>query len=110
MSVYAYCLSTEGVAQQDIGGFTSYPGERYQIFEVVRDLAAKSLHQCCAAVVNRFCLVAIEIDLANLFFQLEQRRFGVVRGSAMKLEKLGGDFYHQIISCLGSQYQGNEQF
>jgi hypothetical protein len=59
---------TKGVAKHDIGCFSAHAREGQQIVEILRDISAETLNDFLAAVVNGSGLVAIEVDLAEVFF------------------------------------------
>src|SRR5262245_24361014 len=54
----------EGISEKDVRRLASHARQRKQIVKLIRHLAAESFHKRAASILNRACLVAIEVDLA----------------------------------------------
>ena len=63
-------LLPESVAKQDIGCLSSYAGKSKKVVQLVGHFAIEALDDLAAAVVNRFCFIAVEIDFVDLFSNL----------------------------------------
>ena len=67
-------LLAEGVAEHDVGCLSSYAGKAKKVVQFVGDFAIEALDDFAAAVMNRFCFIAVEIDFVDLVLQLRYRR------------------------------------
>ena len=74
MGVDADGLLAETIAEDDIGCLTADAGEADEVCEIVGNFTAEALDQLHATVVNRFGFVAVEIDFADLRFQIGERQ------------------------------------
>jgi len=77
--------------------------------KVVGNLAAETVDQLSATVVNRFGLIAIKIDRADLFFQLLRRCTRVVSGAAVSFKQFDRDFVDEVVARLRREDQCNQQ-
>jgi hypothetical protein len=102
-------LFAERVSENNIRGLSTYAREADEILQVVGHVAAEALHELLAAIVNRFAFVTIEIDLADLPLESGQRRAGVISRRAMGFKQLRCYFVDQIVTCLGSEDQGDQE-
>jgi Rho termination factor, N-terminal domain len=110
MGVNTDGLLPEGVAEDDVRGFSADAGKSQEVVDPVRHLAAEALHQFLTAILNRFGFVAVEIYLANLLLKSRQGRLSVVVGFAISLEKSDGDLPNQVIPGLGRQDERDKEF
>jgi hypothetical protein len=99
----------EGVAEQDVGGFSADAGKRQKIIEIVGNFAIEPLDDLIATVVYRPRFITIEIDPADLLLQLWQRRARIILGRSVFLEKIDGQQVDEIIPGLGRQNKRDEQ-
>ena len=102
-------LLPESVAKQDIGCLSSYAGEGKKVVQLVGHFAIEALDDLAAAVMNRLCFIAVEIDLADLFFQFRQRLVGIVFCRSVFLEKIDSHPVDEIVPGLRCQDQSDEQ-
>ena len=102
-------LFAEGVSQNDIRGLSPDAREAEEIFQVVGHLAAEALDELFAAIVNGFAFVTIEIDLADLPLEAGQGRVGIISRGAIGFEQLDCYLVDQIVACLGSEDQGDQE-
>src|ERR1700756_2967132 len=103
MCIDADGLLAKGVAQNNIGGFSADARKAKEIFQPLGYSAIKALDDFGAAVVNGARLVAVEVDLAQLFLQLLQRYSRIVFGRSIFFKQIDGDLVYQIVPRLGGQ-------
>lgn len=101
--VHADGLLAEGVAEQNIGGFSPDAGKGQKIVELIGNFALETLDDFTTAVVNRTSLVPVEIDVMYLLFQFRQRRSGVVLCGSVFFEKRAGHLVHKVVPRLSGQ-------
>ena len=110
MCVDADGLSAEGVAKEDVSGFSPDARKSEEIFQAVGHLPTKALDDFVAAIVNRARLVAEKIDLPDLFLELLHRSSGIVFGGFILFKEFDGYLVHKIVARLGGQDQSDEKF
>jgi len=103
VGVHSDCLLAKSVAKHDVGGFSADTRETKKVIERVGNFTVEALDDFVAAVVNRARFISIEIYLADLFFQLRQRRTSIVFRCSVFFKKLGCHSIDQIIPGLGCQ-------
>ena len=96
-------LLPESVAKQNIGCLSSYAGKSKKVVQLFGHFATEALDDLAAAIVNRFCFVAIEVDFVDLALQLRQRLAGVVFRGPVFLEKIGSYPVDEFVPGLGCQ-------
>ena len=110
MGIDADGLLTEGVAQDNVSGFSPDAGEAQEIFEPVGHLAAEALDDFSAALLDGAGFDAVEVDLADLFLELLQRYSRKVSRRFIFFKQLDGDLVYEIVPRLGRQDQSDEKF
>jgi hypothetical protein len=109
MGVDADGLLPESVAEDDIGCFPSHTGKREQIVQFVGDFALEALDDFAAAIMDRLCFIAVEIDFVDFTFQLRRRGLGVVFRGSVFFEKVDSHPVDEIVPGLRCQDQRDEQ-
>ena len=102
-------LLPESVAKQDIGCFSSYAGKSKKVVQLVGHFAIEALDDLAAAVMNRASFIPIEIDFADLLFQLRHRLAGIVFRRSVFLEKNSSYSVDEIVPGLCREDQGDQQ-
>jgi hypothetical protein len=103
VSVHPNCLLPEDITEQDVSGFSADAGESKKVVEFAGNFTVEALDDFVAAVVNRPRLISIEIYLADLFFQLRERRTSIVIRCPVFFEKIDCHSIDQIIPGLRRQ-------
>lgn len=102
-------ILTEGVAEDDVGCFSTHPGQRGLLVDVLRDFASKPLDNFPAAILDHSGLVPVEVDFADCLFQLFQRGASIVFGGAEVWKNLGRYLINQIIPDLGCKDERDKE-
>ena len=102
-------ILAKGVAEEDVGCFSTHPGQRGQIVDVLRDFASKPLSNFPAAILDHSGLVPVEVDFADCLFQLFQRGAGIVFSGPEPGEDLGRYLINQAIPGLGCKNERDKE-
>ena len=103
------CILSEGVAEEDVGCFSTHPGQRGQIVDVLRDFVSKPLSNFQAAILDHSSLVPVEVDFADRLFHLFQRGAGKVFGGPEPGKNLGRYLINQAIPGLGCKNERDKE-
>jgi hypothetical protein len=88
------------VAEYDVGGFSSDAGKTDQIIQMVRDFSAETLDDFLAAIANCARFVAVEVDPADLLFEVLLGRSRVILRGAVFFKELDSDLIDEIVPSL----------
>ena len=103
VGVHSDCLLAKSVAKHDVGGFSADTRETKKVIECVGNFTGEALDDFVAAVVNRARFISIEVYLADLSFQLRQRRTSIVFRGSVSFEKITRHSIDEIIPGLRCQ-------
>ena len=102
-------VDVEGVAEDDVGGFSRDAAEGEKLVHGLRDLAFEVLHERGHGGVDGLGFVTKEADGFDVGFDLVGRRSGEGGGRGEGFEKRGRDFVDGDIGGLCGENGGDEQ-